>query len=274
MRSIILAVILGLAGPAFAQPTPTDCLARAVCAIKDKIRWRTPAWKPEMCQRVADAARAAGAKHQIDPVLLVSLGVNESELQEGASRAETLSTGLLARDGGLMGIRCITNPKARDPRRCMNGFVAGMRWKDVIRPETNIELAAAYLAQIREGVPILTTVKRHGRPVREVRPCLHRNHWMLAHYNWGMRADVKGASRHYPHRVAVLYHAMTQAMDLPEPALAGAVFVQSKGARPRLVDKPVGLRQKRLYAQILGCSGVCSTLALAPPAPSAVASNP
>jgi hypothetical protein len=132
-----------------------------------------------------------------------------------------------------------------------------MTVKELLVPETNIEVGATMLARIRdEGVPILETkiVKQRGRPrmIRQVRACQHRDHPWWVHHNHGPRYIDRGPARHYPHRVGVLLYALAAAMNAPAPELAELNFTQQPGEKPRKVDKPVGERQRRLFTLILG----------------------
>jgi hypothetical protein len=266
--------LFALAGAAATPPPPADeAFTQTLCAVQHAIRWRTPAWDQAKCRRVAGAFQAAGQRHGLSPALLVAISVNESDLREDAVRETRKEGRVHAQDSGLMGIRCLLSPTKRwwrdgrvvpRPERgakfrqaCTNGLVRGMTVKELLVPETNIEVGAAMLARIRdEGVPILETkiVKEHGRPrmIRKVRACQHRNHPWWSHHNWGPKTIESGSSRHYPHRVAVLLYALAAAMDVHEPELARASFVQQPGEKPRKVDKPVGERQRRLFTLILG----------------------
>ena len=46
-------------------------------------------------------------------------------------------------------------------------------------------------------------------------PCTHANHAFWAHYNHGPRYIDHGPARHYPHRVAVIDHALASAQLAP-----------------------------------------------------------
>jgi hypothetical protein len=93
--------------------------------------------------------------------------------------------------------------------------------------------------------------------------CKHRSHAYWAHYNHGSFYISRGYPRHYPHRVAVLYHALASALGLPAPELhAGAITVRDPGRRPRTADRPVEPRYRILTDKILTVGGRCP----APPA--------
>jgi hypothetical protein len=171
---------------------------------------------------------------------------------------------LYAKDSGLMAIRCIVD----DHDRCTNGNVRGMPWKQVMDPVTNIELGARELARWRDGAGIMrTTVVRrdeHGQrhTVTKEVPCAHKTHAWWAHYNHGPRYIDKGYPRHYPHRIAVLDHALATVMNLPTPELSqGRITIRDPGKRERTPDRPLEPRYKKLTGQILS-SGTCSALAL------------
>jgi hypothetical protein len=241
------------------------------------------AWSQEEANRIGHAFIEAGRRHDFRPGFLAAFSVNESDLKESAVRETRTKDGRIAKDSGLMAVRCVVGgekrwwkdnhvlrfqqPGARFIQACLNDPVRGMLPSELLDPVKNIEIAASILARLRDdGVPLLVTrvEKIHGRPkrVREVTTCPHKEHPFYAHYNWGARMIETGPSRHYPHRVAVLYHAIAEAMHTDTPELVGAHFVQDKGARPRRVDRPVGERQRRLFALISACQGHCEHFAL------------
>ena len=94
-------------------------------------------------------------------------------------------------------------------------------------------------------------------------PCRHKNHGFWAHYNHGPRYIDKGYARHYPHRIAVLDHALAQVMNVPAPELtSGAITIQDPGKRARTADRPMEPRYKKLCDQILTSHATCSAVAL------------
>jgi len=262
------------AAVAVAAPTPNSaaspaageaCLAQTICAVKERIRWQTPAWTPSQCRKIADAVNDSAKKHDLSPTLLLAIMVNESDMNEKASRLYTRNGKIYAKDGGLMAIRCILDEKEE---HCTNGNVRGVAWKDVMNPVTNIELGARELAHWRDGggVTSTTIVKldgdHHRYKVTKDVPCQHKTHGWWAHYNHGPRYIDKGYPRHYPHRIAVLDHAFATVMNTPAPELeAGRITIHDVGKRERTVDRPLEPRYKKLYEQILS-SGTCSALAL------------
>jgi len=243
-----------------------DCLARTLCSVKDKIRWRVKAWKPETCQRVARGVLASARAHDIDPTLLVGIMINESDMNEKAVRITKLKDNLEAKDSGLMGVRCILGKHDR----CLNGNVRDLPWKDLMDPVINIEMGARELAYWRDGGAAVTRVVKkrrdeHGRwrPVMRDVPCTHKTHAWWAHYNHGPHYIAKGFARHYPHRIAVLANAVAKVMNVETPGLRGTITMQDPGRPPRTLDKPVETRHRKLCAQIRQASGTCSQLALA-----------
>ncbi|HEV3031328.1 MAG TPA: transglycosylase SLT domain-containing protein [Polyangia bacterium] len=245
--------------------TPSnDCLTNTICSVKEKIRWQTPAWTPSQCRRISDAVSTSAKRYHLSPTLLLAVMINESDMNEKASRAYTRDGKVFAKDGGLMAIRCHVD--AHD--RCTNGDLKGMAWKDLMEPATNIELGARTLAHYRDGGAVMTKtiVKldengRRERVTKEV-PCTHKNHGFWAHYNHGPHYIDKGYARHYPHRIAVLDHALAQVMNVPAPELShGAITIHDPGKRERTADRPIEPRFKKLCGQILS-SGSCSALAL------------
>jgi hypothetical protein len=243
---------------------PTDaCLAKTICAVKERIRWQTPAWTPSECRHIADAVATSSKKHDLSPSLLLAIMVNESDMNEKSARVYTRDGQVYAKDGGLMAIRCLLD----EHDHCTNGNVRGMAWKDLMNPATNIELGARELAHWRDGggVARKTIVKRdaagHLETITKDVPCEHKTHAYWAHYNHGPRYIDKGYPRHYPHRIAVLDHAFATVMNVPAPELAGRITIRDPGKRERTVDRPLEPRYKKLYDQILS-GGTCSALAL------------
>ena len=247
----------GLAGGA------DSCLTKTICSVKERIRWQTPAWTPSQCRRIADAVNAAAKKYDLSPTLLLAIMVNESDLNEKAARAYTRDGRVYAKDGGLMGIRCLLD----DKDRCTNGNVKGMSFKDLMDPVNNIAAGARELAHYRDGAGVTrkTIVKRDAKGqlhsvTKDVR-CKHLTHGYWAHYNHGPRYIEKGYPRHYPHRVAVLDHALATVMNAPAPELKGRITIRDPGKRERTPDRPLEPRYRKLYDQIVS-SGTCSALAL------------
>lgn len=224
-------------------PTP-QCLAKTICALKDRLRWQSPAWSPAECQRVADGVLSSARRHHLSPTLLLAIMINESDMNEKAVRLTYKDNELYAKDSGLMGIRCVVNKKDQ----CTNNKVHGMSWKQLMDPVTNIETGARELAYWQ----------------RPDAPCAHKNHAFWAHYNHGPRYIEKGFPRHYPHRVAVLDHALATVLNSPAPELSDPtrITIQDKGRRPRTPDRPLESRHRKLCAQILETAGTCSALAL------------
>jgi hypothetical protein len=239
------------------------CLTKTICSVKERIRWQTPAWTPSQCRRIADAVSASAKKHDLSPSLLLAIMVNESDLNEKAARAYTRNGKVYAKDGGLMAIRCLLD----DHDRCTNGNVKGVSFKELMDPVNNIELGARELAYYRDGAGVTRTtiVKRDAKgqlhTVTKDIPCKHNTHGYWAHYNHGPRYIEKGYPRHYPHRVAVLDHALATVMNTPAPELKGRITIRDPGKRERTPDRPLEPRYRKLYDQIVS-SGTCSALAL------------
>jgi hypothetical protein len=241
------------------------CLAQTICAVKERIRWQTPAWTPSQCRKIADAVSESAKRHDLSPTLLLAVMVNESDMNEKSSRTYTRSGKIYAKDGGLMAIRCILDEKEE---HCTNGNVRGVAWKDLMTPTTNIELGARELAHWRDGGGVARTTivklddEGHRYKVNKDVPCQHKTHAWWAHYNHGPRYIDKGYPRHYPHRIAVLDHAFATVMNTPAPELkSGRITIHDAGKRERTIDRPLEPRYKKLYEQIMS-SGTCSALAL------------
>jgi hypothetical protein len=241
-------------------PVDRQCLADTLCALKEKVRWGTPAWSPRTCRRVADAVLAAAAEYDLSPALLLAVALNESDLDDKAATAYRREGAVYAKDAGLMGIRCVFDGRGR----CGNGHVRGLSFRTVMDPAKNVALGARELAYFRDegGVERRTVRERTGSGglttrTRMVR-CKHRSHAYWAHYNHGSFYISRGYARHYPHRVAVLYHALARVLGLPAPELAsGPITVRDPGRRPRTADRPVEPRYRILTDKIQMVGGRC-----------------
>jgi hypothetical protein len=240
------------------------CMVKTICSIKQKIRWMTPAWTPPECQRIANAVAASSKRHDLSPTLLLAIMINESDMNEKAFRLTLRGGKVYAKDGGLMAIRCVLNHRDH----CVNGNVRGMAWKDIMDPVTNIEVGARELAYWRDGGGVASrTINRrdnqgHIQQITKDGPCHHLTHAWWAHYNHGPRYIDKGYARHYPHRIAVLDHALATVMNLDAPELNRRITIHDPGRRERTIDRPLEKRFKKLYEEILS-SGSCSALAYA-----------
>jgi hypothetical protein len=252
------------AAPESDRHADDSCLAKTICSVKEKIRWQTPAWTPSQCQRIANAVSSSSKRHDLSPTLLLAIMINESDMNEKAVRVYLHENKVYAKDGGLMAIRCILDKK----EHCTNGNVRGIAWKDLMDPVTNIEVGARELAYWRNGGGVTRTVvsrrDRQGHVERVTKdvPCHHNTHAYWAHYNHGPRYIEKGYPRHYPHRIAVLDHALATVMNVDAPELMeNRITIHDPGKRERTIDRPLEPRFKKLYSQILQ-SGSCSALAL------------
>lgn len=241
-----------------------NCMIKTICSVKQKIRWMTPAWTPTECERIANAVESSSKRHDLSPTLLLAIMINESDMNEKAFRLTVRAGKVYAKDGGLMAIRCVLDHKDH----CVNGNVRGMAWKDIMDPVTNIEVGARELAYWRDGGGIATrTINRrdsqgHIQQITKNGPCHHLTHAWWAHYNHGPRYIDKGYPRHYPHRIAVLDHALATVMNVDAPELNHRITVHDPGKRERTVDRPLEKRFKKLYSEILS-SGSCAALAYA-----------
>lgn len=240
-------------GRAAADLPDVHCMARTICAIKDKIRWQTPAWTENECLRVAKAVLQSASRHDLSPTLLLAIMINESDLNEKAARLTLHGNKVYAKDGGLMAIRCVLDKH----NHCVNGNVRGKTWTDVMTPATNIEMGARELAYWRDGGAISTVMvrRRDGsgnlRTVAKKVPCRHKDHAYWAHYNHGPRYIDHGYPRHYPHRVAVIDHALATVLNVDPPELHGTrITMHDAGKRERTVDRPLEARYKKLCTQI------------------------
>ena len=241
-----------------------SCLARTICAVKERIRWQTPAWTPSQCRRIAAAVSTSARKYNLSPTLILAVAINESDLNEKAARVYTRGDQIYAKDSGLMAIRCVLDKR----EHCTNGNVRGVAWKDLMDPVTNIDAGARELAYWRDGggVTRVTVTERdaqgHLQKVTKNVPCHHKTHAFWAHYNHGPRYIDKGYPRHYPHRIAVLDHALASVMNTPAPELIGRrITMHDPGMRERTPDRPLEPRFKKLCQQIHE-SASCSAVAL------------
>ena len=252
-------VAASTAGQATPEQDGNACLVRTICSVKQTIRWQSPAWTPSECQRIADAIAASAKKYDLSPTLLLAIMINESDMNEKAFRASLREGKVYAKDGGLMAIRCVLDRKDH----CVNGNVRGLAWKQLMDPVTNIEVGARELAYWRDGggVASRTVRLRDGSEVTKNGPCHHQTHGWWAHYNHGPRYIDKGYPRHYPHRVAVLDHALATVMNVDPPELKQRITIHDPGKRERAIDRPLEARFKKLYKQILSAA-TCSPLAL------------
>jgi hypothetical protein len=239
-----------------------SCLVKTICSVKRKIRWMTPAWTPTECREIANAVTASAKRYDLSPTLMLAIMINESDMNERAFRLSLRAGKVYAKDGGLMAIRCVVDHKDH----CVNGNVRGMAWKDIMNPVKNIEVGARELAYWRDGGGITRTMvnrrdgQGHLQLVAKNSPCHHLTHAWWAHYNHGPRYIDKGYPRHYPHRVAVLDHALATVMNLDAPELKHRITIHDPGKRERTIDRPLESRFKKLYNEILS-SGSCSPLA-------------
>lgn len=137
-------------------------------------------------------------------------------------------------------------------------------------PANNIALGARELAYWRDGGGVERgeqtwrdregVVQRRERLVR----CRHKDHAYWAHYNHGERYLDHGLARHYPHRVAVLYYAIAQALKLDtRPLTSAVVTVRDPGQRARTVDRPVEARYRKLCEAIRESAPRCDAIVTA-----------
>jgi len=247
--------------------SPTEsCLATTICEVKERLRRRTPAWTPSFCRVVAHAVLRAAERHRLPPALILAVMINESDLNENAASTTYRDGRVYAKDGGLMGIRCVLDKKGR----CLNPNPHGILWQEVMSPQNNIALGARELAYWRDvgGVERIAQSWRDHAGVLHSRQrlvrCRHRDHAYWAHYNHGEIYLDHGNARHYPHRVAVLYYALLRAMNLDiKPLTSMALTVKDPGRPRRTADRPVELRYRKLCQSIRDSALHCGALATA-----------
>lgn len=250
--------------PELREQAPGDlspqCLGATICRIKNRMFTGSRDWTPQYCETIAAGVLASARKHDLNPALLLAVMINESDLNEKAFAEHERDGRLYAKDSGLMGIRCVVD----DQGKCTNGGVKGRTWKSVMDPLTNIELGARELARYRDGAGVeRVTIRKRDKSgrvteLKKFKTCHHRTHAYWAHYNHGPLYIDKGFARHYPHRVAVLYHALAQALKLRAPELErGPITIADPGLRKRTIDRPVEPRYRQLCQIIQSTSGTC-----------------
>lgn len=237
-----------------------SCLAATICELKERVRWRTAAWTPRFCERIAAAVLESSRRYDVPAPLLLAVMINESDMNERAFRSTMKGGTLYAKDGGLMGIRCVVDKHGR----CGNGNVRGLAWTAVMDPIRNIDIGARELGHWRHGGGVTpVTVRTRGsdgvlRTKQRNVPCTHRTHAYWAHYNHGPRYIDRGPARHYPHRVAVLYYALARTMGMDTSALTSMrLTVRDPGKRVRTADRPVEPRYRKLCQVIRDVGPVC-----------------
>ncbi len=242
------------------------CFAETLCNLKPRFQRAKRSWDEGFCPDVARSFLEVAEDHKLNPALMLAVSINESDLDDQAVATSVRGETVYAKDGGLMGIRCILDDKGN----CTNGNVRGLTWTNVMSPFTNIALGARELVHYRDGAGIERVEKnirgRDGTVTRVVRNtrCQHRTHAYWAHYNHGPVYKSDGYARHYPHRVAVLYHALVKAMGMPMPKelTEGRITLRDKGQRERTADRPVEQRYKELVELIEASAGnTCRNLA-------------
>jgi hypothetical protein len=147
--------------------------------------------------------------------------------------------------------------------------VRGVAWTDLMNPTNNIAFGARELAYWRSGGAVMKKVVKlrdatgRLRPVFKNVPCRHKDHAYWAHYNHGPFYIAKGYARHYPHRVAVLDHALAAVLNVDAPELRAITHltVHDAGKRERTADRPLEARYRKLCTQIQSV-GACSAVAL------------
>ena len=235
-------------------PTPPRPRARRRRAARDRAEpaWRhlcarsrtrsagaRPPGRRRTCQRIADAVLAAAAR--VRAVARADPGGDaqrERPRREGAPSPTTATAWSTPRTAGLMGIRCVFD----DRGRCDNGHVRGMSFRAVMDPVKNVELGARELAYFRDkgGVEQQVVRERNARAASwssapSTCAASTADHAYWAHYNHGSFYITRGYARHYPHRVAVLYHApVAQCWAARARARAsGPITMRDPGRRPR-----------------------------------------
>jgi hypothetical protein len=237
MSSLLLALVLSLVprpNATLPENKVDQCFVQSLCELKESIRWKTPKWNEAMCARVGNAIISAERETGISRNLILSLMINESDMNESAQRLTYKNGTLAAWDGGLMGLRCIVD---KDGRSCVN-YRGRLTYQDLLKPETNVQLAVRKLSTVRSY------------------PCQHRDHPWFAHYNWGGKVLRTGIPRSYPQRVAVLWKALADAQGVQSTELENLRFIQLAGQKRVTISTPVGPRHRDLVSKIWACKSM------------------
>lgn len=236
MSSLLFVLILSASTNMPNTAPPVDrkdlCFVENLCALKEAVRWKTPKWEQPMCNRVGNAIIAEERNTGIPKDFILSVMLHESDLNEKAVRPATRKGKLVAKDGGLMGLRCSVG---NDEETCIN-YGGRIKASDLLVPEINIRLGVKKLLSIRDTYA-----------------CTHIDHPWFAHYNWGGKVFRTGVPRSYPQRIAVLWKAIADTLGVHRPEIAKLRFVQVAGKKPVTINTPVGARHVTLIAKIRTC---------------------
>jgi hypothetical protein len=241
-----------------------ECLATTLCRLQHQVGRHRQLWAAETCRSIAAGLTASATRHQLSPGLLLAVMIQESNLDAHAVR-ESRPRGVIARDSGLMGIRCLLDGRGR----CTNGLVRGMPWRQVMSPLTNIELGARYLVLYRDGAGRSRVVSRVRQPDGTVRvttrsvPCRHLDHAYWAHYNHGTHYISHGPARWYPVDVAALYAAIGETLGLDTSELARLGTTKGLHASTAAGDQAAHQRSAQLCGAVHAARPVCAMPAIA-----------
>ncbi len=122
-------------------------MADLICKLKPRIGRKRQNWSQPFCKKIADGILSSARRHNLNPSLLLAIAINESDLDENAEGGAEKRKTVVAKDGGLMGIRCIVDRAGI----CTNGPVRDIPWRTLIEPIHNIEMGARILANYRDG---------------------------------------------------------------------------------------------------------------------------
>lgn len=258
----------GVSSPAGAssegRPPSEACLASAICAVKRHLHTRGPLWTEPFCDDIAHSILTSSARYGLPPLLLLAIMINESTMDENAVRLTLRNGTVYAKDGGLMGLRCVLGKQGR----CRNGHVRGLTWSQVVEPANNIAIAARELAYWRDvgGVAARTVKVRDQEGVLHAKTrfvrCSHEDHAFWAHYNHGMRFIDHGPASTYPLRVATLYQALSRTLQLDDGHAAHPGLGHAASSHA-MRDGQMGLRERTLCRLITDVGPVCAASATA-----------
>ena len=141
-----------------------SCMVKTICAVKQKIRWMTPAWTPQECQRIANAIESSSKQHDLQP----DAAARDHDQRERHER-EGVPGLLVARRQGLReGRRVDGNPLTWSTTKIIVSMAMCAAWpgKTSWTRSTNIEVGARELAYWRDGGGITSRTIKPGATAR------------------------------------------------------------------------------------------------------------
>jgi hypothetical protein len=112
-----------------------------ICKVKHSIRWKDNPWTEEQCEARAIEFGEAADQWNLDPAVLLAMGINESDLRSICHKS---GRGI---DCGILGVRCVQGSDGK----CKNKPVRGFTPATLLRPSINIHKGAEILATLHGG---------------------------------------------------------------------------------------------------------------------------